>query len=622
MEYKLLDGINSPDDLKRVPDKEIEQLCEEIRAFLIDKVGKSGGHLASNLGVTELTVAIHRVFNSPEDHIIFDVGHQAYVHKILTGRREGFDRLRKPGGLSGFTTRREGPHDPFGAGHSSTSVSAALGFAESDRLSGKNNYSVCVIGDGAYTGGMAHEAINNCRPDLPLVIILNENGMSISTNKGSFASYLSRVRSSVGYQDAKRGAISFLGKIPLLGFVIKAILSFCKNVLKTFFFKPNYFEQLGFFYIGPIDGNNYKKVEKALIRAKELKKCVILHVKTKKGKGLEEAEARPDEFHSVSASSSADSSYHAVFADELIKLASKDEKILAITAAMGIGTGLDCFEKQFPDRYFDVGIAEGHALTFSAGLAANGYNPFVAIYSTFLQRGYDSIVHDIALQKLPVKMIIDRAGIAPSDGATHHGIFDVSFLSHIPGIEILSPATYGSLRACIDYASSVTHPIAVRYPNASESADTVASFYPLGDYADFGLRRNFTEAPEIVLVTYGQIVNNCLKAEKLIKSAGKSVGTILAERIRPNSALVKEVCELISRGAKVYFVEEGIKNGGAGMLLRSSVDEELGGAYAPMEVIAIDDSFLIPDIDCNIYDFAGLSAERIAERILSNNNDN
>ena len=613
MNYEILDKVNSVEDLKSLPSAKLEPLCDDIRRFLIDKVGITGGHLASNLGVTELTVAIHRVFDSPKDHVIFDVGHQSYIHKLITGRKDRFDTLRVPGGLSGFTLRRESAHDPFGAGHSSTSISAALGFAEADALSGSDAYTVCVIGDGAYTGGMAHEAINNCKPELPLIIILNENGMSISSNKGAFASYLSGVRSSIRYQGAKRGTTNFLEHIPLLGRPLKGLLSFGKNLIKRIIFKPNYFEQLGFYYIGPIDGNNYKKIEKALRTAKELKKCVILHVKTVKGKGLVEAEKHPDEFHSVGGQSLPSDTFHSVFADELISLASKDDKILAVTAAMGIGTGLDSFEKSYPDRYFDVGIAEEHALTFCAGLAASGYKPFVAIYSTFLQRGYDSIIHDIALQGLPVRMIIDRAGIARADGATHHGIFDVAFLSHIPGIEILSPATFGSLRECLRYASECNHPIAIRYPNSSESPSVVEHFYPDRDFGRLGTVTDYDAIPDNIIVSYGPAIARALEAKAELEKGGVKVGLALVERIRPFDGAVSLIKNALVAGARVLFVEEGIKNGGCGMIIRSILADKKTEGLHRFDICSIDDNFVSPESTCDIYDYAGISKKKIIE---------
>ena len=523
MSHELLDKINSPEDLKALDREKIPALCGEIREFLIDEVEKSGGHLASNLGVTELTVAIHRIFDSPRDHVIFDVGHQSYVHKIITGRKGGFESMRKPGGMSGFTSMRESKHDAFGAGHSSTSVSAALGYAEADKLRGSDAYSIAVIGDGAYTGGMVHEAINNCDPDLRLIIILNENGMSISLNKGRFASYLSRVRVSKKYQSWKKGTKSFLSRLHFIGRGISAVLAFFKNKFKNLLFSSNYFEDLGLYYIGPVDGNDYKKVERALKKAKELKKCVVVHVKTTKGLGYAPAEESPDAFHSVHAASSAPDSFHTVFADKLISLAERDEDIVAVTAAMGIGTGLSKFGDVYPDRYYDVGIAEGHALTFSAGLAAANLKPFISVYSTFLQRGYDSIIHDICLQNLPVKLIIDRASLAKGDGATHHGIFDVAFLSHIPNIKILAPATYGSLSFAVEEALKSKTPIAIRYPNASESQRVNEIFYKDGKYSDFGVRLSFAEDtyPKRIFITYGTEVDRVLDAHDVLALTGE-----------------------------------------------------------------------------------------------------
>lgn len=618
MKYEMLDKIHSPEDVKQIPKKDIPKLCEEIRAFLVENVEKSGGHLASNLGVTELSVALHRVFDSPRDHIIFDVGHQSYVHKMLTGRREAFDALRKPGGLSGFTLPRESSHDAFGAGHSSTSVSAALGYAEADKIRGVDAYSIAVVGDGAYTGGMIHEALNNCKPNLKLIIILNENGMSISVNKGSFATYISKVRASRGYLGWKSGTKTVLSGIPLIGKPLTKFVAFLKNGVKRLFFSPNYFEHLGLYYIGPIDGNDYKKVERALTEAKRLDGCVVVHLKTKKGKGYEPAESSPDDFHSISTANKAPDSFHGAFAEKLIEKAEADENIVAVTAAMGIGTGLSEFEKRFPKRYFDVGIAEEHALTFSAGLAASRLKPFVAIYSTFLQRGYDSIIHDICLQNLPVKLMVDRAGLAASDGPTHHGIFDVAFLSHIPNMKVLAPITYGSLRAAVDEAANSETPIAVRYPNASESERVAGAFYPNRDYKNFGVRCDFSAdaAPEYLFITYGGIVGRVLDAADILKSRGFSAGVILLERLKPYEEVAKQLSRYIAAAKKVLFVEEGIKNGGAGMLLGDALLRLGSDIYSKYEIHAIEDNFAAPERLCDLYAFLGLSPKGIAEKIL------
>ncbi len=621
MNYNLLESINSPEDVKKLDESQIAPLCNQIRSFLVDNVERTGGHLASNLGATELSVAIHRVFDSPKDHIIFDVGHQSYVHKLLTGRRDDFATLRTPGGLSGFTKMSESEHDAFGAGHSSTSVSAALGYAVADRLKGSDAYTVAVLGDGAYTGGMVHEALNNCDPKLKLIIILNENGMSISVNKGTFASYLSRVRISKGYRKWKKSARSVFDHIPLIGKPTHKVLTFIKNKFKNMFFSSNYFEDLGLYYLGPIDGNDYSKVEKALKQAKALGECVIVHLKTVKGKGYAPAEASPDDFHSVYTKSAEPESFHSVMSDKLIALAKDDESIVATTAAMGIGTGLDKFGKAYPDRYFDVGIAEEHALTFSAGLAADGLKPYAAIYSTFLQRGYDNILHDIALQNLPVKLMIDRAGLASGDGATHHGIFDVAFLSHIPGMSIISPATYSALEEAVEFANMIDEPIAVRYPNSCQSDEIVRAFYRSPSATPFGARANFApeDAPEYVYITYGALATRVLKAAEIVRSVtGRKVGVVLLEVLKPYDYSARSLMPYISGARRIVFAEEGIKNGGAAMLTRAAL-EDFGFDFGTCEYLinAIDDNFASPPDPCDLYDYVGLSAEKLAEKMLN-----
>ncbi len=612
MEFNLLDKVDSIETLRELKINELNILCDDIRRFLIEKVEQSGGHLASNLGAVELSVAIHRVFDSPSDHIIFDVGHQSYVHKMLTGRMHRFDDLRKPGGLSGFTSRKESEHDPFGAGHSSTAISAALGFAESDKLCGKDAYTVAIVGDGAYTGGMVHEALNNCNPDLPLVVILNENGMSISKNKGAFASYLSRVRASRRYINAKEGTRSLLNHIPLLGPAAKWCISSFKRLVKRVVCDANYFEDLGFYYIGPIDGNDYKKVEKALSQARSLGKCVFVHVKTTKGKGLDRAEEAPEKFHSLASRSMSGKTFHGVAADEIISLAEKNADIVAVTAAMGIGTGLSEFEKKYPDRYFDVGIAEEHALTFAAGLAANGLKPLVAIYSTFLQRGYDNIVHDIALQNLPVKIFIDRAGIAMSDGPTHHGIFDVSFLSHIPNMEILSPADFSGLRRCTDYAYGADAPVAVRYPNSDESEVINEHFAGRELYTSANIRCDFdiSDPPSNLFITYGLICENVVNAKRILGNMNIACGIILLEQLKPYDVSADFVRSLIKDGTHIVYAEEGIKNGGAGMILKEKLSDIQNMRF---DIAAIDDNFAWPEDICDVYDHVGLSSDKLSE---------
>lgn len=618
MKYPMLDRINSPSDLKKLNKSDIPALSSEIRAFLVEKAEKNGGHLASNLGAVEMTLAIHTVFNSPTDRIIFDVGHQSYVHKIITGRRAEFDNLRKPGGLSGFTLRRESEHDAFGAGHSSTSVSAALGFAEADRLANRSCYTVCVMGDGAFTGGMIHEALNNCRSDLPLIIILNENGMSISSNKGAFASYLTKVRVSRGYMRFKRGTKSFIEHIPLIGKGLQKAFSWTKNKLKSSIYQTNYFEELGLYYIGPTDGNDYDKVCRALSIAKESGRACVVHIKTVKGKGYSPAESSPDEYHSFVSAARAHT-FHSRFADELIKLAENDDKIVAVTAAMGIGTGLNTFGERFPQRYFDVGIAEAHALTFSAGLAAGGYKPFFAVYSTFLQRGYDSLLHDVALQKLPVKIMIDRAGLAVGDGATHHGIFDVSFISHIPGMLLLAPVGYDSLESMIRFAAQSDTPVAIRYANSSEKPERLSGFTPVSDDPMSYVSANFDKKnpPEYIFITYGDIYDKVIAACDLLKARGISAGIILVQTLKPYDRVAGIISSIASSAKRIVYVEEGIRNGGAAELTHEALNNcGFDFTRTEYEIAAIEDNFASPEAPCDLYDYVGLSPEKIAEKMI------
>lgn len=616
MNYELLYSVDSPEDLKKLPNDKIAEFNSEVRRFLIEKVGRQGGHLASNLGTVELSVALHRVFDSPKDHIIFDVGHQAYVHKLITGRRDDFDNLRVPGGLSGFTSMRESEHDAFGAGHSSTSISAALGYAEADKLAGRDNYTIAVIGDGSYTGGMVHEAINNCREDLRLVVVINENGMSISHTRGAFASYLSRVRASRGYRGMKRGTVNFLSRIPVIGRGVKAAISFVKSVLKKLFFDSNYFEDLGFYYIGPIDGNDYDRVERALEEAKDIGKCVFLHLITKKGKGYSEAEESPESFHSLSQSSGSAESYHTVFADELISLAKEDGDVVSVTAAMGVGTGLSEFEKVYPKRYFDVGIAEEHALTFSAGLAAAGLKPYTAIYSTFLQRGYDNVIHDICLQGLPVRIFIDRAGISVKDGATHHGIFDVAFLSHVPSIELYAPLGMDSLRSVMRKSLYSSSPFAVRYANSGVSESVSLWLKRAKREGNILFDFDKSNPPKKIIVTYGNETERVLFAVKILSDLGERVGVVVIERIKPYSEAVDFLLEVIGEDSHILYAEEGIKNGGAAMITRDMLFERGISASARIDIAAIDDTFLIPDEIVDVYDYAGLSGERLASYFI------
>lgn len=619
--FKYIYDAETPEKLKRMPASHMEALCAELREFLIENVAETGGHLASNLGVVELSVALHRVFTTPKDHIIWDVGHQSYVHKILTGRRERFSELRCLGGLSGFEKRGESEHDCFGTGHSSTSVSAALGFAEGDRMLGKKGtYTVAVVGDGAFTGGMIHEAINNCSKDLPLIIVLNENEMSISKNIGHFAKNLSKLRSTRGYGRTKKATRRIISRIPLVGKYLFRFVRDTKKHIKNFMYGSNYFEDMGLYYIGPVDGNDYSQVESALWNARDYGGSVVVHIKTKKGKGYKPAEEDPSAYHSMrpigARESTAAPTFSEAFGGKLSDMATTDKRICAITAAMCDGTGLCSFRKEHRERFFDVGIAEEHALTFAAGLAADGMRPVAAIYSTFLQRAYDSIIHDIALQDLPVTICIDRAGLNASDGATHHGIFDVSFLSAIPNLSVYSPITVASLEAALEEAIASEHATAVRYPSGREDKEIKSRFFEHGFVSEGSAwTRSDTKehsCPDILIVTYGRIAAEAIKASKAIESDGTSVGILLLEKLKPYNESAGSILPFLpKKGGKLVFLEEGIRAGGMGMLLS---DELRGLGIADeydIELVAVDDDFVITDRAMPIYELAGISAKDI-----------
>lgn len=616
-EYKYLGKINSPEDLAIYSDSEMPLLCEEIRDYLIKQVSENGGHLASNLGVVELSVAIHRNFKCPHDHIIFDVGHQSYVHKLLTGRFDRFCTLRQGGGISGFTKRSESEYDCFGAGHSSTSLSAALGFAEADRLSGSDAYTVVVLGDGAFTGGMVHEALNNCRRDLKLIIILNENEMSISKNIGRFARNISRLRRKSGYFRAKRVTSSVLKKIPLIGKHIFKVLIKIKKSAKNALYGSNYFEDMGLYYLGPADGNKYEDIDALIREAKKVNESVIIHVKTQKGKGYTPAEEDPRIYHGIKPSGAVaqDSSFSHEFGKYVTELARSDDKICAITAAMSAGTGLDIFEREFPERFFDVGIAEEHAVTFACGLSASGYKPVCAIYSTFLQRAYDQIIHDAALQNLPLVLAIDRAGLNAQDGATHHGIFDVAFLSQIPNVDIYAPVTYGGLQESLRRAFASDKVSAVRYPSGSEQKKVVEIFYPLGDFERIGVRSDCSGRVDVMFVVHGRIVSECLRAKELLQKRGITSAVLLCEYIRPYEMLAGEVKGHIDSQTPqaVVFVEEEIKSGGFGMMLSESLRQAGALDGIKYDIAAPHDTFVIQQCNENIYKSAGVDFETLAD---------
>lgn len=616
--YPLLNTINSPADLKKLPDDRLPALCQELRDFLTENVLHTGGHLASNLGVVELTVAIHRAFDAPADSIIWDVGHQSYVHKILTGRRDAFSTLRQPGGLSAFTRRDESEYDPFGAGHSSTSLSAAMGIARAKKLSGDPSYTVAVLGDGAFTGGLIHEALNNADPELKLILILNENEMSISRNIGGLAKHLHKLRQSRRYYNTKRVTRNILYRIPLVGRPLFRVIRGCKQVLKNALYNSNYFENLGMYYLGPVDGHDCGALERMLTEAKESGQSTVLHVKTIKGKGFAPAEAQPGLYHGVTPGNTPPiHNFSEEMGNILCEMAKKDEKILAITAAMAEGCGLTGFAERFPDRFFDVGIAEEHALVFAAGLAAQGYKPVFAVYSTFLQRGYDNIIHDIALQKLPVTVCIDRASLANGDGPTHHGIFDAAFLGQIPGIDLYAPFDFESLRECMERAMAADHPVFIRYPNSGK--DPYAR--EICRYGDFGVRSCFRPGDKVdaILVTYGKEAAEVISAATRLYNRTKLVcGIVIAEQIFPCTPLagfLEQCRDALGQAVPILFIEEGIRNGGAGMILSDTLRRNGKAADCPLEILAIDDPFRIPAVKQSYFDCHGISADHIEAKV-------
>ncbi|MBQ9151763.1 MAG: 1-deoxy-D-xylulose-5-phosphate synthase [Clostridia bacterium] len=619
-----LPNIHSPADLRVLPNEAIPALCQEIRDTLVETVTRNGGHLASNLGAVELSVAMHRVFDCPRDHFIFDVGHQSYVHKLLTGRYDRFHTLRQGGGLSGFTKRSESEYDCFGAGHSSTSLSAALGFAQGDRMAGSDAYTIAVVGDGAFTGGMIHEALNNITPGLRLIIIINENEMSISKNIGRFATHMARLRRKSGYFKTKKGISRFIKRIPLIGNGLFCAIRDTKKAVKNAMYGSNYFEDMGLYYLGPADGNDYEAVEALLTEAKKQNESVVIHLKTRKGKGYEPAEADPGRYHGMAPADkqSADKlpaeNFSHRLGEILIAESRQDDRICAITASMSEGTGLESFHAARPDRFFDVGIAEEHALTFAAGLAADGYKPVTAIYSSFMQRGYDQVIHDIALQNLPVLMCIDRAGLNAGDGPTHHGIFDVSFLSSVPGMTIYTPVTFAGLALSVRRALEAGVPAAIRYPNGGEDDRLRETFYPNGEPTDIGVRESDPDnatLPEAIIVTHGRITSEALIARDQLADEGILVGILLCEYLKPYGRLADEVAARLPDGVPVLFLEEEIRAGGFGMMLSDALIRCGAMANRPYTILATDDSFVHQDTHEPIFRTAGVDAESIAVRL-------
>ena len=594
--------------------KELEELASEIREFLVDKVSKTGGHIASNLGIVELSIALMRVFDSPRDKIIYDVGHQSYVHKILTGRAAGFDTLRQYKGMSGFPKSRESAHDAYDTGHSSTSVSAACGMAVARDLAGDDYKVTAVIGDGSFTNGIVYEALNNIGDrQTDVNIILNDNGMSISHNVGAMHKYLNRIRSSRKYDEAKVSVKSALSNVPVIGRPLSNSLRNQKEKIKYSMLneEAHIIESLGIKYFGPVDGYDIQEMTDIIKAASEYKGPTLIHVITLKGKGYDWAEKYPRKFHGIGAfdpetgeviSKGSAPSFSKVFGDTLTGLAGKDEKVVAIAAAMGTATGLIPFYEAHEERYFDVGIAEEHAVVFAAGLAKQGYKPYVAIYSSFLQRAFDFIIQDVALQDLHVVFAIDRAGLVGADGETHHGIFDLSYMNMVPGMTVLAPADGNQLSEMLAFAKDMTGPVAIRYPRGSSEGThlRLARFK--------GSNTVISEGADVRILAVGAMLDEALAAAEILKSKGFSVGVTNVAVVKPLDTSWKSLDTKL-----VATVEDNVLNGGFGEVFTAAYNE---AAYDILN-IAIPDEFIEHGDIPSLRKECGIDAESIADKIAS-----
>lgn len=617
----LLENINSPADLKRLKAEQLPELAAEIRQFLLETVSTTGGHLASNLGVVELTIALHYCFESPSDRIIWDVGHQAYTHKILTGRRDTFHTQRKYKGLSGFPKRCESEHDAFGVGHSSTSISAGLGMAAAAALANSHRHAIAVIGDGSLTGGMAFEALNQAgHLKKNLIVILNDNEMSISQNVGAFSSFISRKMTGKYYRDLKKEMQSLLSHIPAIGSDILHFAKRAENSLKSFLTPGALFEALGFDYVGPINGHDLPQLIKIFNSANELDGPLLLHVITTKGKGYQPAENTPDKFHGVGVFDIATGkgapkgdikSYTEIFADTIVELAEQDPKVVAITAAMPDGTGLKKFSERFPERFFDVGIAEQHAMTFAAGLAADGFRPVTAIYSTFVQRAYDQVFHDICLQKLPVTIAMDRAGLVGDDGPTHHGVMDYSYLRHLPGIIMMAPKDENELRHMLKTAVYADTPTTVRYPRGNGyGVELDRELKAL----EIGKGEIIRDGKDLFIIAVGSVVVPACKAAELLARQGINAGVVNARFIKPLDAeLIKSVA---ARTGCIVTVEENLLQGGFGSaVLELLYDNSLQDVR--VKRLGIPDQYVEHGSQTQLRKDLGLDAEGIAGAVAA-----
>ena len=615
----VLEKINQPNDIKSLSEEELQTLTQEIREFLINKIAVTGGHLASNLGVVELTMALHRVLDLPKDKIIWDVGHQSYTHKLLTGRRDGFDGLRKYGGMSGFPKRAESDCDSFDTGHSSTSVSAGLGYAHAREILKEDYKVVSVIGDGALTGGMAFEALNNAaRLKSNFIVVLNDNNMSISENVGGMSAYLAGFRTADAYRDLKNNVMNSLNKIPVYGDRLVKRIRKTKSGIKQFLIPGMLFEEMGIMYLGPVDGSDRAGIEKLLKEAMNVDGPVLVHVLTHKGAGYEPAERHPARFHGtepfdietgIPLKPRVTANYTDIFSTVMRKLGDRDEKVVAVTAAMSDGTGLKRFRNMFPDRFFDVGIAEEHAVTFAAGLAAAGMKPIFAVYSSFLQRAYDQILHDVCIQNLPVVFAIDRAGLVGSDGETHQGIFDISYLSTIPNMTIMAPKNKWELSDMIKFSVDYSGPIAVRYPRGT-AYDGLEEFR---EPVVYGKSEWIYKESEIVLFALGSMVKTAETVRDTLKQQGYACSLINARFAKPLDEAILE--EVTKEHKLIVTMEENVINGGMGEHVTEYYYQQ---DVQPIKVlnIAIPDAYVEHGNVDILRKEVGIDAETITKRTL------
>ncbi len=608
----ILERISSPEDVKQLNSQELRLLCQELRCFLVESVSRTGGHLASNLGAVELTVALHRTYDTARDRLVFDVGHQCYVHKALTGRRELFSTLRQFGGLSGFPKPEESCHDAFVAGHASNSVSVALGMARARTLM-KENYSViALIGDGALTGGLAYEGLNDAGDSgEPLVVVLNDNGMSIDPNVGGIATHLSRLRVRPGYYTFKKWYRGLMSHIPG-GRALYRFNHRIKTSVKKAIYPCSMFEDMGFTYLGPVDGHNLAQLCSTLAWAKELRCPVLVHVRTVKGKGYAPAELEPERCHGVSpfdprvgVEEHSGEDFSAVLGRELSELAGLDRRVCAITAAMGEGTGLQTFAAAWPKRFFDVGIAEGHAVSMAAGMAKQGMVPVFAVYASFLQRGYDMLLHDVALLGLHVVLAVDRAGLVGADGPTHHGCQDVGYLTQIPGMTVLCPASFAELTSMLRAAVAMDGPVALRYPRGGEGRP-----YPAWDGSALQVLR---AGGDITLVSYGTLTDELMAAAELLAERGVSAEVVKLHRIAPLDA--ESVLALAGRTGRLLVLEDCLEQGSVGQRLAAEAAQR-GVGLKSLQLKNLKDRFAPQGTVAQLRRQAGLDAEAVAEAVI------